>query len=150
MKKYTTKIAAIVLLLTGFQWTACHQGESTYTKIEPVHIAKIDDSEISKLTLTERAAKRIDLQVAPVVEQPVSNADATLQKIIPYTSIIYDTHGHTWLYTNPKPLVYIREEIKVIRIEGDDMIVSKGPPTGTMVVVQGAAELYGIEHEVGH
>ncbi len=67
------------------------------------------------------------------------------QKIVPYSSVLYDVRGNTWVYTNPKPLVFVRHAIKVDFIEGDSAILTDGPAIGTKVVSVGAPELFGAE-----
>jgi hypothetical protein len=71
------------------------------------------------------------------------------RKIIPYAAVMYDKHGNTWTYTNPEPLVFIRQPIKVDYIERDQAILLDGPIAGTAVVTVGVAELYGAEVGVG-
>jgi hypothetical protein len=63
---------------------------------------------------------------------------------------MYDTNGDTWTFTNPKPLVFVRQKVVVEDIDGDRVILSEGPAAGTMVVTVGAAELMGAEHKYGH
>jgi hypothetical protein len=65
--------------------------------------------------------------------------------VIPYAAVIYDTEGNTWIYTNPEPLVFVRQSIVVDRIEGDEAFLSQGLDSGTMVVTVGVSELYGAE-----
>ncbi len=67
------------------------------------------------------------------------------QKIVPYSSVLYDVRGNTWVYINPKPLVFVRHAIKVDFIEGNDAVLTDGPAVGTKVVSVGAPELYGAE-----
>ena len=67
------------------------------------------------------------------------------QKIVPYSSVLYDVHGNTWVYTNPEPLKFVRHAIKVDFIEGDIAVLTDGPAVGTKVVSTGAPELYGAE-----
>jgi hypothetical protein len=62
---------------------------------------------------------------------------------------VYHADGSTWVYTNPGPLEYVREAIEVDRIQADVVILAAGPPSGTSVVVVGAAELHGVEAGVG-
>ena len=38
----------------------------------------------------------------------------------------------------------------IVRVEGDRVILSEGPPPGTIVVTVGATELMGAEHKYGH
>jgi hypothetical protein len=74
----------------------------------------------------------------------------THRKVVPYSSVIYDEHGDTWVYTQPEPLKYVRAPIDIDYIEGDVAVLNDGPPNGTAVVSVGAIELYGTEFEVGH
>jgi hypothetical protein len=48
---------------------------------------------------------------------------------------------------NVEPLVYMRQEITVDSIQGDQVLLSKGPEAGTAVVTLGATELFGSESE---
>lgn len=70
--------------------------------------------------------------------------------VIPYSSVIYDLHGETWVYTNPAPLTFVRERVEVDYIDGDNAILAGGPNAGTQIVSVGVAELYGTEFGVGH
>lgn len=102
------------------------------------------ENEPAQITLSEEAAKRLDVQTAAVEEVDVNGAK---QKSMPYSALLYDPEGETWAYANPEPQTYIREKLKVERIEGDKVILSEGPGKGTVVVTVGAAELYGSEEE---
>jgi membrane fusion protein, heavy metal efflux system len=72
------------------------------------------------------------------------------QKVVPYSSVIYDLNGKTWAYTSPENLTYVRHPIDVDYIENDVAVLTDGPSSGTTVVVVGAAELFGTEFGVGH
>ena len=96
------------------------------------------------ITLTEEAAKRIDVQTADIQDVDVKGAK---QKVMPYAALMYDTEGETWTFTNAEPLTFVRQKIKVDRIEGDKAFLAQGPAAGTKVVTVGAAELYGSEEE---
>ena len=74
----------------------------------------------------------------------------TPQKVVPYSALIYDPFGLTWIYTSPEPRTFVRHQVQVDYIEGDVAILSDGPPTGTVVASVAVAELYGTEFEVGH
>jgi hypothetical protein len=82
------------------------------------------------------------------VEVSLSNSGER-RKVVPYAAVLYDTRGDTWVYTNPEPLVFVRHRVSVDYIEGDLAVLSDGPPSGTPVVTVGAAELFGIEFEIG-
>lgn len=85
-------------------------------------------------------------QVLLRVANPVGGDQA---KIVPYSSVIYDVAGNSWLYTNPEPLVFIRQKIVIERILGSLVVLSAGPEAGTRIVSVGAAELMGVEQNIG-
>jgi len=141
--KRWTMVAAVgaVLALAG-----CREDKVA----EKYHPAKLEESGqegIMKVTLDARAAERIGLQTAAVREEMVAS---TRRLVVPYGAIMYDPKGATWTFTNPQPLVYVRHKIVVENIEGNRVILSEGPPAGTIVVTVGAAELMGAEHKYGH
>ena len=136
-------VAAIgaVLVLSG-----CKQDKIE----EKHHPAKLEESGqegIMKVTLEARAAERIGIQTAAVLEEMVGSSK---RLVVPYGAIMYDAKGETWTFTNPQPLVYIRHKIVVDRVEGDRVILSEGPSAGTVIVTVGATELMGAEHKYGH
>ena len=67
------------------------------------------------------------------------------KKVVPYSAILYDLTGDTWVYTNPEPSVFVRERVAIERIDEDLAVLNTGPAVGTQVVTIGAAELYGAE-----
>jgi hypothetical protein len=73
------------------------------------------------------------------------------RKVVPYSAVVYDIHGDAWVYTAAtEPRTYIRHAVTIDYVEGGLAVVSDGPPTGTLVVTVGAAELSGAEFGVGH
>lgn len=105
-------------------------------------VEKIDGSELSRVTLTAAAAKRLDLALATVKAAPVGTE-------IPYAAVLYDPDGHTWTFAKVKGLTFERKAITVKKITGDVALLESGPPVGTVVVTQGTNELYGAEIGVG-
>ncbi len=146
-----------ILFLAALSMAGCEQpirgatgdgasGQVVATKIEP-----IAGSELNRLTFTAKAAERLDIKTAPVAERQVTRAGSTaLRKVVPYSAVLYDSSSNTWVYTNPQPLVFVRQGIKIDYFEGDQAIVTEGPDVGTAVVTVGAAELFGTEFEAGH
>ena len=59
--------------------------------------------------------------------------------------MFYGASGETWTYITPEPQIFERAPIEIDRIKGDRAFLSEGPPSGTEVVTQGSAELFGIE-----
>lgn len=78
------------------------------------------------------------------VELSLANTTAQ-QLVIPYAAVIYGLEGETWVYTNPEPLVFVRQPVVVDYIEGDQAYLTEGPSAGTKVVTVGGAELLGTE-----
>jgi len=137
----------VALIVAGLQLAACGQTPTaTATKEKPATVEKIDGTEFNRVILTEKAAQRISIQTAPIVEEQVNGAQ---RKIIPYAAVIYGLKGETWTYTNPNPLTFVRQPITIERIDGDRAVLMEGPPAGTAVVTVGVAELYGADTGIG-
>lgn len=138
----------ILLIVAGLQLLAC-QPSSTHRAEHPAKVEHIEGSDFNLVTLTEKAAQRIDLKTDQVNELEVKRS-ASKQKVVPYSSLIYGPNGQTWVYTSPKPLTFVRHKVEVDYIEGDVVVLKEGPPTGTVVASIGVAELYGTDTGVGH
>lgn len=67
---------------------------------------------------------------------------------VPYAALLYDPEGKTYVYESPRELRYVREEVRVNRVESGRVLLSRGPAPGTRVVTTGAVEVYGTELEV--
>jgi hypothetical protein len=67
------------------------------------------------------------------------------QLVVPYSSILYDEQGIAWVFTNPAPLTYVRAQIEIDHVAGDEAILAKGPPPGTTIVSVGGLLLLGAE-----
>ncbi len=140
----------VVLVLGAVALPACTRtAAGPAHKDEPAKVEAIPGSELHRLTLVPKAAERLGIQTAPVAEEQAPGS-RTKQKVVPYSAVLYDSHGDTWVYTSPEKLVYVRAHIKVERVAGDKAILSEGPPAGAQVVTVGGALLYGTEFEVGH
>lgn len=136
------------LFLTGLAVAAlalgaCNSGSTTS---EPgpaaITIEEEEGTGLKTLTLSDKAAERLGVETVPV-------AGSGAAMTIPYAAIVYDAAGKTWTYVNESSLTYKRAEITVDEIDGDTAKLSAGPPSGTLVVTTGAAELYGAEIGVG-
>ena len=125
----------IALLIMASLLAACGPKSTNVEKIQPYQLEVIEGSDFQRVILTEKASQRLDIQTAPVRDG----------NIIPYAAVLYGLNGETWTYTNPEPLVFVREPIVIDHIEGDSVVLSEGLDTGTAVVIIGAAELYGAE-----
>ncbi|MGQ0850079.1 MAG: hypothetical protein ACT4OP_13405 [Actinomycetota bacterium] len=130
------------LAAAGLLMAACGGTVSDKHKIvEPVTIDDYSD-EVQKLTLTEKAVERLDIQTTAVVEQGEF-------LVVPSAAIVVDATGTFWLYTNPEPLVYLRHQIELAHEDDGQAFLTGGPVVGTAVVIVGVPELYGAETGIG-
>lgn len=113
----------------------------------PALVEHEDGAEVARITLTERAADRIDVRTEATRRAQVGGRDTL---VIPYGALLYDAQGATWTYTSPEPLVFVRAPVQVHSIKGDRVFLTDGPAEGTPVVSVGATELFGAEFGVGH
>ena len=131
------------LSLVIFARASAGETETSYS--EPAKVEPIEGSSINRVTLSQKAAERLGIETAAVEDQEAGGEPA---KVLPYSAVLYDANGDTWTYTNPEPLVFVRHEISIDRVEGELAILSEGPEVGTKVVTVGAAELIGTEFGV--
>jgi uncharacterized protein YcfL len=135
-------LCTAMLLLAGCAASA--RAPEAAPKEEPSRLVPIEGTELNRVILTEQAAHRIDVQTAAVSRHEVEGKE---ELVIPYAAVIYDTEGEAWAYTNPEPLTFVRHQLDIEAIEGDEAVLSVGPEEGTLVVIVGATELYGAEFE---
>jgi len=138
---------AVLIIAAALTLTACAaQTPESFTSSPPARVERIGETNFSRVILTAEAAKRLDIQTAPVRDAQVRGK---LRKVVPYAAVFYDLNGAIWAYTNPEPLTFVRARISVDYIDGDMAVLSDGPPSGTKVVTVGSPELYGTEFGVG-
>ena len=144
--KHRDRRTLVGLLLACLQFAACTHASQAATEEEPVSakVEHLEGEEPARVTLTEEAAKRLDVQTATVRLMVV---DGALREVIPYAAVLYDPEGETWTYAKPEPLTFVRTPIEIDYIKGDWAVLSAGPPPGTAVVTVGAQELFGSELE---
>jgi hypothetical protein len=145
MKRHDRWMFAI-LFTAVLPLAACKQSSEVTADDEPspARVEHLKGDEPTRVTLSEEAAKRLDIQTAEIRDVSIGGAD---RRVIPYAAVLYDTEGNTWTYSSPKPLVFVRHKITVDRIEGEMAVLTEGPAAGTSVVTVGAQELYGSELE---
>ena len=142
------RLALMGTIVSVLPLAACSQHDSKAAHGDgPAQVDKIDGSELSRVTLTEKAAERIGLKTASVREQDL---DGSTRQVVPYSSLIYDPQGRTWIYTSPQARTFVRQQVQVDTIDGDWVLLIDGPPVGTEVASVGVAEIYGAETGVGH
>jgi hypothetical protein len=104
---------------------------------EPAQVEPIKGTDLSRVTLSADAAKRLGIRTAAV--------DGN---VIPYGAVLYDAEGHTFTYMSPERLVFVRRPISVDHIDHGRAFLTNGPRSGTAVVTVGSQELFGTEYEV--
>lgn len=145
MRRPRPRVAAAGVLAALLLTSCAGAVESAPHEVKdpPSSIETIDGSDLVRVTLTERAAERIDLQTTTV-----GQAGAGL--VVPSAAVFVDTDGAWWVYTNPEPLVFVRHEIGLETQDSGHAFLSSGPPVGTEIVTVGVAELSGAEADISH
>jgi hypothetical protein len=136
-------LTAGLVVAAAVSVSACKEVETeTATGYEPAKLQEVKGNKDVKLvTFTKEGAERTGVKTEAIrVEDG--------RKVVPYAALIYDPKGKTYVYTTPKPLNYLRVPVEVLKVSGERVIVSDGPPAGTEVVTVGTAEVYGTELEV--
>jgi nitrous oxide reductase accessory protein NosL len=149
MRQHMNRLMVAGLVTSVLLLAACQKRHDTQHAEHPAEVKKIEGTELCRLTFSEKALQRIDLKTDRIREQMVSRSTSR-QKVVPYSSLIYDPKGQTWIYTSPKARTFVRQKVDVDYIEGDLAVLKDGPPAGTVVATVGVAELYGTEFKVGH
>jgi hypothetical protein len=151
---------AVVVITAALGLAGCSEAASSSPgdeKIIPATVEAIPDQEVKKVTFTEQAAQRIGVEtgaiaVAPSTLLPAGATPSPSMTVVPYSAIVYDPSGVTWVYTVPQPLTYVRAKVVVETVggsKGTEAVLSGGLPVGTTVVTKGVIELYGAELGVG-
>lgn len=135
-------IAAIAIVLPLFLVACGGSSSSDEEASGPATVELIEGTNLSRVTLTEQAAQRLDIQTAAVA----ANGGG---KVIPYSAVLYSPTGETWAYVSHEPMTFTRKAIVVDRIDGDKAFLSEGPAAGAKVATVGVAELYGAELGLG-
>ena len=144
--QFSKRWLVVVLLIASLQLSGCGKTAEVVVADEggPAKVEHLTNQpNVSKILLTQDAAKRIDIQTVKVG----AASGGSKQNTIPYAAVLYDTEGKTWTYTNPDPLTFFRSPITIDHMEGDVAVLKVGPTAGTAVVTVGAVELFGAESE---
>jgi RND family efflux transporter MFP subunit len=88
-----------------------------------------------------RPGQKVDVSVALRGEEEAL--------VAPWSAIVQDIHGGTWVYVNIAPQTYARRRVEVRYVTGGLAVLARGPSPGAKVVATGAAELFGAEFATG-
>jgi hypothetical protein len=127
--------------------TAC--GHAGADPRPPATVTRIPGSPVAQVRLTDLAVHRLGIATAAVHEARVAvDGTAGTHKVVPYSAVIYDTRGASWVYVNTAPRTYVRQAITIAGIEGNTAVLARGPAAGAPVVTVGAPELLGTEYNI--
>ena len=77
------------------------------------------------MTLTPKAAERLGIELDEV------RVDPSGRRIIPYSAVLYDLTGKTWVYVHSDPMSFVREAVTIEIIKGENVYLKDGPAPGT-------------------
>jgi hypothetical protein len=129
------------VMVAGLALAGCKEVPSNLVKSEPYELEEIKGTDLNRVKLSDETAARIDLRTVQV-------RGNGKQKLIPHTALIYNPFGQVFVYTKPEPRTYVRAPVSVSRAVGNEVVLSKGPPIGTLIVTVGSAELLATEYEI--
>lgn len=66
-------------------------------------------------------------------------------RVVPWSAVIHDVHGGTWIYERTGERSYVRRRISIRQVTDGRAVLVSGPGVGAKAVSVGAAELYGTE-----
>lgn len=69
--------------------------------------------------------------------------------VVPWSAVLHDINGGTWVYENTGPQLYARRRVEIRRVLDSRAVLARGPAVGAKIVATGAAELFGTEFGTG-
>jgi multidrug efflux pump subunit AcrA (membrane-fusion protein) len=73
------------------------------------------------------------------------NRDEPGHLCVPWSAVVYDIHGGTWVYEPKSKNTFVRHRVLVCYVVDDTAVLAGGPKVGTAVVTARALELFGTE-----
>ena len=133
--------AGLALLASGLVLGACSEVESNLRENQPYEVIGPEEAAIKTVKMEDATAALLPVRTTTVRRK----GD---RKVVSHNAVIYNPDGEAFVYTKPKAETYIREPIEIVRVNGDDAVLSDGPRTGTTIVTTGSAELLATEYEI--
>jgi hypothetical protein len=131
----------LALVIVGLALAGCQEVPSNLVKSQPYTLEPVKGTDLNRVKLSDEISKQIDLQTVKV-------RASGKWKIVPHEALIYNPEGKVYVYTRPQAEVYVRAPVRVARVTGDRVLLTAGPPAGTVIVTVGAAELLATEYEI--
>lgn len=64
---------------------------------------------------------------------------------VPWSAVVHDIHGGTWVYEKTGDHTYVRRRVQVHHVVNDTAVLKSGPAKGKTIVSVAAQELFGTE-----
>jgi RND family efflux transporter MFP subunit len=71
--------------------------------------------------------------------------EAAEQLLVPWSSVMHDIHGGTWVFEKTADHTYASRRVQVRHVQDDLAVLASGPRAGANIVTAGAVELWGTE-----
>ncbi len=95
--KHNTRWMVAVLVIAALQLSACAQTPPANTKVSPAKVEPIEGSDLKRVTLTDKAAERLDIQTAQVREEPVSRTRTVGGEVVTAAEANAAGSGEIWV-----------------------------------------------------
>jgi cobalt-zinc-cadmium efflux system membrane fusion protein len=83
------------------------------------------------------------------VQAQLTLRSARQARLVPWSAVIHDINGGTWVYENTAAQTYVRRRVQVGYVVDSQAVLEDGPPPGAKIVGDGAMELFGTEFAFG-
>jgi len=130
-----SRTSVVALLVAGLQISACSDSE-TATKVEPATVEHIDGSDLSRVTLTAKAAERLGIETAVLREEEVTRKRRPGGEVVPSPADKVAELGPLWVRVplNESDLAKVDRNQPALVLAGDDpdaglMATFVDPPT---------------------
>jgi hypothetical protein len=90
------------------------------------------------------------LHIGQRVQVRISLTTAKDSLVVPWSAVVHDINGGSWVYQLVGPRTYARRAVQVTSVNGDSAALASGPAADSVIVITGVAELFGTEFGVGH
>lgn len=71
--------------------------------------------------------------------------DEAESSTVPWSAVVHDINGGTWVYENTTPQTFVRRRVQVAHVVEGVAVLKSGPTVGAKIVTAGAVELFGTE-----
>src|SRR5262249_56049632 len=78
------------------------------SKSDAAKVERAEGGGAARVKVSAKAAERLGIQTTPVKEQEPASKGQSPRRIVPYSAVLYDLNGKTWVYASPEALVFVR------------------------------------------